>query len=172
MMAKKMKSKLVRFALISVAVSMMAGCSTLKQQLVDNVSFRIEGVDAAMSLRQGSGIIPDVVTDLGVTIEVGNDSPIALRLLQMNYEVFVGNSLIGQGANQDEVKIDANGGRSSVLLNISLSGKELLAEGFNLARDRTLPPLRIEGAGIVKSPVGNHAIPFTLRYNDATKSSD
>lgn len=166
MIALRVSIKVGRLAIFALAVSMISGCVTLKQQLADSVKFRLEGVDVAMGVHRSNSIIPDITADLAVQVEVNNNSPIALTLMQMNYNVFVGNSLIGQGSNQDEVKVAAQGGRNSVVLNISLSAKELLAEGINLSRDKTLPPLRIEGSGIVNSAIGSYNIPFTLRYND------
>ncbi|MCO4320662.1 LEA type 2 family protein [Aliidiomarina quisquiliarum] len=160
----KQVGQLVIFAL---AISMLYGCTTLKQQLADTVKFRLEGVDITMGVRRGNNIVPDITADLAVQVEVNNNSPIALTLMQMNYNVFVGNSLVGQGANQNEVKVAAQGGRNSIVLNISLSAKELLAEGIHLSRDKTMPPLRIEGSGVVNSAIGSYNIPFTLRYNDS-----
>lgn len=166
----KFSNKVGRLAVVALALTILAGCSSLKQQLTDKVSFRLEGIDMAVSVHRGNSLIPDIIADLAVEVEITNDSLIALTLMQMNYQVLLRNSVVGQGASQDQVKVAANGGRNTVILNIALSGKELLAEGFNLTRDNNLPPLRIEGAGIVNSPIGRYNIPFTLRFNEQSNT--
>ncbi|RUO44155.1 hypothetical protein CWE15_03035 [Aliidiomarina taiwanensis] len=159
-------------ALIAASSLLLSACSVVKDQITDKVSFDLAAVNANMSLQQDGTYIPDLVTDLAVQVSIGNASPVQLRLTQVNYQVYMGEALIAEGANSDQLAIAANGGTGDITLRIALSGKKLLTEGLKLKRGESLPPFRVEGAAQVGTPIGQYALPFTLNYNEETKPSN
>lgn len=149
--------------IIALFALTLSACSTIKQQVVDNISFKLQNVDSKIALKQKGGLIPDLVSDLDFTIEVSNTSPLALYLMQMDYQIYAGSYLVAEGGNQDQVKIEANGA-NQVVIRLSLSGTELAKQGFKFHQTKELPTLQLKGQGLIKSPVGNHAIPFQMTY--------
>ena len=165
-----MKNGFIKASVFIAASSLLlSACSVVKDQITDKVSFDLAGVNAAMSLQQDGTYIPDLVTDLAVRLNIGNDSPVQLNLTRVNYQLYMGESLVAEGANNDTTKVAANGGTEEVTLQITLSGKKLLAEGLKLKRNESLPPFRVQGAAQVGTPLGEYALPFTLHYNEQTQ---
>lgn len=153
---------------LGVVALVLTSCSSLKQQFLEQISFEFNSFDSKLSTRKvTNSFLPELYTDIRIGIQVTNDSPIALHLLQLNYNVFVGNSRIAQGENQDKVTVAAHGGESLVYLNLSLNIQELLDLGIRLTNEQTLPSVRIEGSGLVDSPIGKVSLPFSVRSSES-----
>lgn len=144
----------------------LSGCTAIKQDIRDNVTYRIESVEVEVGIREGQGLLPTFAADVTLNVRVLNESRVRLTLTQVDYQVFANDSKIADGSMGESITIEANGGEDIVQLFAQLSGRALLNEGIGLTRSRALPPIRVIGVGHITTRFGQHEVPFTLHYNN------
>lgn len=152
-------------------LSALAGCSMIKENIKEQVTYKIRSVDAQITSRETAFGIPAPSMDIEIAVEILNDSPINITLSQISYTVYFQDTQMTSGESSETVEIPANGGTNIVRFTSNLSTSDLINSGLSVARNRGLPPVRVEGVGIISTRFGTHEVPFTLNYNEQDESA-
>ncbi|CUS49001.1 MAG: COG5608 family lipoprotein [Idiomarinaceae bacterium HL-53] len=166
--------KLLRNSFITLGAAMLAaltGCSMIKENIKEQVTYQIRSVDAQVTMRETQFGIPAPTVDIGISVEILNNSPINLTLNKISYTVFLDDKEMTRGETNEEVQVSANGGSNVIRFNTQLGTRELLNSGVSLTRNRGLPPIRVEGTGWITTRFGEHEVPFTLNYNESDEEA-
>ncbi|MCC5855065.1 MAG: LEA type 2 family protein [Idiomarina sp.] len=159
------RTRLYQLIALGVFVTLTSsGCSLLRQNIVDNVHYRLQSVDVQVGMRQGTSLLPNLVADVNAALEIRNDSLINLFIERINYDIYLGDTLVASGVTGEGVQLDSGGDSQLINFNIQLSAASLLNEGITLSRTRALPPVRVDGSSSIATRFGVHEVPFSVRY--------
>ncbi|RTE87229.1 MULTISPECIES: LEA type 2 family protein [Gammaproteobacteria] len=164
-------SKLVIATCSALILSATIGCSAIKENIKEQVTYKIRSVDAQITTREGAFGIPAPAMDIEIAVEILNDSPINITLNQIDYTVYLQDNQVTTGSSNETIEIPADGGTNVIRFTSHLSTSDLINSGLSVARNRGLPPVRVEGIGIIETRFGTHEVPFTLNYNEQDESA-
>ena len=158
-----------RFFLMLIVSWMFLGCSSVKQNIADNITYEIVNleVDVASNLQNtltnlfGGNIDKALEGDLKVHLAIQNLNSIDISAKKMKYNVFINNIYIGRGMVSNGMTIPANK-RVQIKLPLHINSKVLLSNGISLTGNSRVD-LTVKGTCTYSGIFGEEHIPFEIK---------
>jgi LEA14-like dessication related protein len=144
-------------------------CSGYKQDIADNISYRVMGIDidAVTNIQNSIGSLfsGDIEKasegELKINLEITNSNDIDLEMKEIKYNVSIHDIYIGRGIlSKDSIIIKANR-KNSLTLPLKINMQTLLKNGINLITSKDIS-IKVKGSCLYSGIFGEESIPFVI----------
>lgn len=162
------------FFLNLIVISFFIGCSSVKQNIADNITYEIINleVDIAHNFQNalgnllGGNLDKALEGDIKVYLAIKNKNSMELITKKIQYNVFMNNIYIGRGLISDDIIIPSNG-KKTLKLPLHVNSKVLLSKGINLFNKRSVNVI-VKGTCTYSGVFGEEHIPFEIQNGKIT----